>query len=180
MGVLGRVGLGKPQQGYGGMALGKDIFGENVQGAAHLCGGGFAAVGPRAEAGDYFGVQRAGQAEVRVDGCAAARLGVGVLQVGVAGCSGAYGDVFAAMAVQDVAEGGFQQHGMVCGNFRERRFQGADGAVRVKLRDDQHIPGQAVSAGVVAGDDAGDVGPGDGGEDGMMIDAGNALSGEAG
>ena len=74
-------------------------------------------VGPGAESGDKLGVQGAGQAEVWMDGRAACRLGVGVLEVGIPRCSRADGDVFVAVAVEDVAEGGRQQHGMVGGDF---------------------------------------------------------------
>ena len=104
-----------------------------------------------------------------MDGCAAVRLGVGVLEVGVPRCSRADGDVFLPVPVEDVAEGGREQYGMAGGYFRQRRFQCVDGAVRVELWDDQRVGGEAVGAGVVAGDDAGDVGAGDGGEDGVMV-----------
>ena len=50
----------------------------------------------------------------------------------------------------------------------------------VELGDDQRVGSQAVGAGVVTGDDAGDVGAGDGGKDGVVVAAADALGGEAG
>ena len=52
----------------------------------------------------------AGQAEFGVNGCAAVGLGVGILQVGVAGCARADGDVFLAVTVENVTQGRLQQH----------------------------------------------------------------------
>ena len=73
---------------------------------------------------------------------------------------------------------GVSKHGMEGGNFRQCWLQSVDGAVGVELGDDQRVGSQAVGAGVVAGDDAGDVGAGDGGKDGVVVAAGDALGGE--
>ena len=195
VGVLRGVGFGEPEQRDGGLPPGQNVFSEDVYGVGHLGRGRPPAVGPRAESVGYLGVQRAGQAEVGVNGCAAAclRVGVlcvgvlcvgvlcvGILQVGVAGGAGAHGNVFLSMPVENVSQGGFQQHRMPGGDFRECRLQCADGVMRIEFRDDQHIRRQPVSAGMVASDDAGDVGASDGGKDRVVIVASDAPGGKTG
>jgi hypothetical protein len=124
-------------------------------------------------------VQHSGQREVWVDGGATKVFGIGILEVGVASGAGADRDVFQLVLVEDVAEGWLQQDGSTGCHLGQNWLEGADCPVRIKFRNDERVGRQAVGTWVVAGDDAGDVGTGDGWKDGVVVVAGNAVGGQA-
>ena len=97
MGVLGLVGFGRPDERDFGLALGQDMFGQDADGVAEARGVGLGLGRPLSEARRQAFLERVGQGEVGVNRRAARRVGVGVVDVGVAGGSDSDGGVLESM-----------------------------------------------------------------------------------
>ena len=181
VGVLGLVGLGEPEERYGGPPVLYRVARQDIHRPGHPARVGLRLPGPRSEPLDDLVVERPGQAEVGMDGRPAGPLGVRVMDVGVAGRAAHDGHVLPTMLRDDVGKCGNEQHAAQGRLYLgEYRLKGRKGPFRVEVPEDDRVGREAVHSWVAPGRHRRGVRACDGWEDGVVVGEGHPLRGEGG
>ena len=137
-------------------------------------------LGPGTESLQQLAMKVGRQSKLGMDGRAAALGSQGIMHIGVATGAHSNGHILLSLLGQNVGQRRSQQYLMA--TFRDGRqvgLQNRYGLVGIVFGKDHVVGSQSVDAGVAAGDQAGGVGAGNGGENRMVPGEGHSLAGPA-